>query len=217
MVLAIYGTGGAGKEAFQIAKDIQRRSPFYDDLIFIDDTKPAGTFRGFPCVPFEQFLQLYTPENSFIHVAMGELIYKELVTERVLQSGFPLKSLIHPDCILGCDVTLGRGVHIKMGARVDDHVTIGDGCWINGYASIGHDSVIGPFCQLSANAKVGANVVLDNKVMIAMHAEVEDGLHLEEFSVAGMGSLVTKDLPREAICLGRPGRVMSNNTRHKLF
>lgn len=51
MVLGIYGSGGAGRET----KEIASLQGIWDEIVFIDDTVSAGSFKRIKRMPFEEF------------------------------------------------------------------------------------------------------------------------------------------------------------------
>lgn len=46
MILAIYGTGGGGKETMHMAEEIQKYESKWEKIVFIDDTKKQGNLKG---------------------------------------------------------------------------------------------------------------------------------------------------------------------------
>lgn len=55
MVLGIYGSGGCGREAKNVADILN----IWEEIVFIDDTVDPGIFKGIKRIPFKMFCQLY--------------------------------------------------------------------------------------------------------------------------------------------------------------
>lgn len=217
MILAVYGTGGAGKETYGIVNDIQKRHHRWSEVVFIDDTKPRGSFKEYACYPFDEFQTLYEPEAVEVHVALGELATKEKLIDKVTSSGYALCSIVHPDAIIGERVTIKEGAQVKMGAVIGSDTVIGKGSWIQAYATVGSHVTIGDCVQVSAKASVGDAVYLDHHAFIGMHAAVVSNVHVHAYAIAAMGAVVCNDVEQECVCMGNPGRVMSKNRDHKVF
>ena len=217
MILAIYGTGGAGKETYSIVNDIQKKDHRLNEVVFIDDTKPIGMFKEYACYPFDEFQKKYSVKDVEIHVALGELATKEKLIDKVTASGYTICSIVHPDAVVGKNVKIARGAQIKMGAVIGDHTVIGKGSWIQAYATIGSHVLIGDCVQVSAKASIGDSVHLDHHTFIGMHAVVAPRVHIYPYAIVAMGAIVNQDLAEECVCMGNPGRVMSKNKEHKVF
>ena len=66
---------------------------------------------------------------------------------------------IHPDAMLGDNVTLEPNVVIGAGAE------IGDGCYIGAHARIGHGVVLGHNCTVGANATISYALLGDHVIV----------------------------------------------------
>ncbi len=215
--LAVYGASGGAKETFQVINDILRVDERWSDVVFIDDTVPVGEFKGHKMMPYAEFKKYYTPETAEFHVALGEVEHKKMLALRVLNDGFDLASLIHPDAIIDEGAKLGKGVQIKMGAHISSGVTIGDGTWVQAYATIRENTTVGEYSQVSAKVSVGRNCFIGNTAFVGMHAIVCDGVSIGDSAIIAMGASVVSDVAVEGVCVGNPGRIMMKNTTHRVF
>ena len=64
MRLAIYGMGGSGKELLEMIEMAPDLSHKWNEIIFIDDTIPAGNYRGHKHFSFDEF-KLSNPANCY--------------------------------------------------------------------------------------------------------------------------------------------------------
>ena len=55
MKLAIYGTGGSGRELYEIIMITREWDEKWEEFVFIDDTKPDGEFLSCRMVTFQTF------------------------------------------------------------------------------------------------------------------------------------------------------------------
>lgn len=217
MKLAIYGTGGGGKESIHMVEEIQKYENRWEKIVFIDDTKDAGKFKGYDCFPYDTFKEKYTNKEIKIHVAIGELQSKQKVIEKVKSDGYRLESIIHPHAKIDKTAVLGDGIQVKMGAHIGENCVVGEGTWVQAYAVIKRDATIGRWCQVSAKCTINNSALIEDNVFIGMHATVLPGIRIEKFSIISMGAVVYSDVPAECICMGNPGRIMAKNKNHKVF
>ncbi len=124
--------------------------------------------------------------------------------------------------VLGRDVLLAEGVRLHLrdpGARLE----IGDGSFLN-YRSevIAHQLVtIGRHCLFAWDVQVldsdshridgaphTAPVVIGDRVWIGCRATVLKGVTIGEGAIVAAGSVVTRDVPPQALVGGNPARVL---------
>ena len=116
--------------------------------------------------------------------------------------------------ILGSgEVTVGKNVSLN-------------GCWIccQKSISIGDDCLISDCYLLDTDyhnlephlrhrppgTKVSAPVVIDRNVWIGARATVMKGVHIEQNSVVGLGSVVRKSIPPNVVVVGNPQQIVKH-------
>ncbi len=119
-------------------------------------------------------------------------------------------------------------VEYPRGLRLGRDVGINAGCWINarGGVSIGDNTILGPYCVIhSANHRIEQlnipvqyqgyehkAVDIGSNVWIAARVTVLPGVSIGDNVVIGAGSVITKDVPINAVVAGNPARVIRMRT-----
>ncbi|GEN79713.1 hypothetical protein N867_16365 [Actinotalea fermentans ATCC 43279 = JCM 9966 = DSM 3133] len=141
--------------------------------------------------------------------------YTHVEPRRRLSAGPGLRMSPTASLRNGERITLGRGVHV--GERCS--LWAGD---TSGRIRIGDDVLLAPEVFLTASnygtaagrlmaeqPRREADVVIGNDVWLGARVVVLPGVRVGDGAVVGAGSVVTKDVPPNAIAVGVPARVVS--------
>ena len=90
MNIAIYGSGGAGKEVYDLLQETPEERAKWEEIVFIDDTVPSGEYWGCRRFTFEDFRKEFTPDQARIVIAVGEPKARQDLYERVKAAGYAL-------------------------------------------------------------------------------------------------------------------------------
>jgi acetyltransferase-like isoleucine patch superfamily enzyme len=123
------------------------------------------------------------------------------------------------DCIVGektyiaYDVVIGNYVKLNAVVYICAGVEIGDFCMISAHTVFTNDrfprSGNRELTGLETSAPTEETLLTKVRrgVSIGANATIGPGLELGEFSMVGMGSVVTRNVPPHALVLGNPARV----------
>ncbi|WP_082227255.1 acyltransferase [Demequina rhizosphaerae] len=107
----------------------------------------------------------------------------------------------------GAELTIGERPGINAGVTIGCHrsITIGDRVQIGPYAAIfdtgNHELVAGEGIKIEP-------VVIGDNVWIGRSAYIMPGVTIGDNAVVGAGSVVTKDVPANAVVAGVPAKVI---------
>lgn len=130
----------------------------------------------------------------------------------------PEKSNIYCDDI-GENCNIAAMVEIQKGARIGSSCRIGAFTFIPRGVTIGNEVFIGPGTvftnDLFPNAREAnrgewtmVETTVEDDVAIGANCTILCGLTIGEGALIGAGSVVTRDIPRMAIAIGNPARVV---------
>lgn len=128
--------------------------------------------------------------QAFAHVLAGARIGADCV----IGSGVTVGS----DVVLGDRVALQSGVQLPDGVRLHDDVLVGANATFtkDRFPRSGAHLDVYPRTEVAAGASIGANATILPGVSIGRNAMI------------GAGSVITKDVPPNAVVAGNPGRIV---------
>lgn len=153
----------------------------------------------------QEAIQITTEINNAYHTPeqLCEL-FSKLIGKPVDET-FTLFPPFTTDC--GKNIHLGKHIFINAGCRFQDQggITIGDG------ALIGHNVVLATLNHSLEPAKranlLPAPIKIGRRVWIGSNSTILPGVSIGDNAVIGAGSVVTKDVPPNAIVAGNPAKI----------
>ena len=202
--LLIVGANGHGK----VAADIARRLGSYKDIGFLDDDESIKEAMGIPVLggsaDFEKF-----KVTSDIFVAIGNPAIRAQMLEQLWEMGVDVPVLIHPQAIIGSNVSLGSGTVVMAGAVINPDAKIGRGCIINTSASVDHDCVIEDYSHIAVGAHLAGNVRVGRSAWIGAGSVVKNNIDICNECMVGAGAVVVKNISEPGTYVGVPADKIS--------
>ena len=193
--IVIIGAGGHGRVAADIAK-----KNGYSEIVFLDDDEHNHLAKG-----KINEITSYVKRYDFF-VAIGDNEMREKMSERVIEGGGNIVSLIHPSAVIGDNVVLGRGVVVMAGVVLNTGARIGDGCIVNTAASIDHDCDVGMFSHVSVGAHLAGTVHVGARTFIGAGATVINNISVVQDCTIGAGAVVLKNIESKGTYVGVPAK-----------
>lgn len=217
MNLAIYGTGGSGREVYELLERNDSVRKCWEEIIFVDDTKEAGEFWDCPMMPLEDVKKKYKSDEIKIIVAVGEPKVRKLLADKVKEAGYGLATIIHPTAAISPRAKIADGVFIQDYVAVSAEAVIDENVFINGRSIIGHDVHVKPNCQISSHVAIGGWTIIGEGVYIGLSASLRDHIEVGDHAVVSMGSVVLKDVHEDRVVMGNPAREIASSAEGRVF
>ena len=203
----IVGAGGFGREVLQVFRAMSSASRVrqeYHFAGFVDDNPDANV----ELVPNARLLggidQISKHDGYVIAIAQPQV--KQIVHDRIRDSGAQPTILVHPLAWVGEEVEIGGGTIITAQSSITTNITIGKHVHINLGCTVGHDAVIEDYATLSPGVHLSGNVTIKRCAGLGTGAVVLPGITVGEGAMVGAGAVVTKDVPDYTTVVGLPAK-----------
>jgi 2,3,4,5-tetrahydropyridine-2-carboxylate N-succinyltransferase len=127
-----------------------------------------------------------------------------------------LNARIEPGAWIREHAVIGNQVVIMMGAIINIGAVVGDGTMIDMNAVLGGRAKVGKNCHIGAGAVIAGvieppsatPVIIEDNVLVGANAVVLEGVHVGANAVVAAGSVVTQDVPANAVVAGQPAKII---------
>jgi len=212
--LYIYGMGGLGREAYDIACRIKNKS--WKKIGFIDDnaSQSSLTFLNVEVISFDE---LSKKKNIDIVIAIGEPATRKILYERIKKTKFNIVSLIDPSTTISRFAHIEKGCVICPNTVISSNVSISENVYINANSFLGHDTSVAKHVVFAPNVTVGGNVSFGEESFVGSGAKIKELVTIGRKVVIAMGSVVKEDIQDENFVAGNPARISSRKFLNKVF
>jgi sugar O-acyltransferase (sialic acid O-acetyltransferase NeuD family) len=200
--LVIIGSGGFGREVFDVAGDqgIDVAGFVADYDQHLDEVAALGS------AVLGGVDALSGLDARFV-VGVGSPSARRALDERARALGsVAAPALRHSTSTVGREVRIGDGSVVCAHAAITTNCTLGRHDHVNLHASIGHDCVLGDFVTLAPGARISGHCTLADGVELGTNAAIIPGITVGEGAVIGAGAVVTKDVPPGVVAVGVPAK-----------
>jgi len=216
MKLGIYGSGGLGKEVYELAERINHTAKRWDEIFFVDDVRDEGALFDTRSIKFETLLKKQTNDVECV-IAIGEPTSREVLFEKLSQHDIRVATLVDPSALISSRVRISAGSIICEFASIHVDACIGLNCLVQPYCVVGHDTQIGDHSVLSTHCSPGGCTEFGKRVFAGMHSSIKEKLTIGDDVIIAMGAAVFQDLPDGVTVVGNPARITRGSDNHKVF
>lgn len=206
--LIIFGAGGFGREVAWTVERINKVSPIWNLLGFMDGDAAlqSTTINGYPVLGNEDDVEKY-PEAYFV-IAVGASRIREMIVNRLRKVNPNIKfgTVIDPSVELSDLVTIGEGSIICAHTIITVNISIGNHVIINLDCTIGHDAILHDFVTLYPSANVSGITDIGHAAELGTGMQIIQGKRIGDYSIVGAGAVVVKDIPEKCTAVGSPAK-----------
>lgn len=212
--IIIIGAGGVGREVAFIIEEINKETPTWNVLGFIDDNKEihGKVINGYSVLGDLSYLDNYEKkeEKPEVIIAIANYNVKKNIVFK-LSNKFKFATIIHPEVSIHNTVIIGNGSIIYKGVIMTTNITIGNHVIVSPKCGIGHDSIIKDYVSLLWNVNISGNDVIEEGVLIGSGATVIQEKKVGQAAVIGAGAVVVKDILSNTTNVGVPSNIIKQN------
>lgn len=211
--ITIIGSGGHTKVVIDV---IEAEGKYKIEAIVCDFAKPGTEILGYKVIGG---LDMLKDLPQFGIIAIGDNFFREQHEAKIkeLCPDFEFVSAVHPSAIVSKHATIGAGMLIQAGAAIKADTQIGNHCIVNSNVSIGHDIVIDDYVTIGPGAMVGGFTRIGKGSAVNVGSVVRDRITIGEYSIVGMGAVVTRDIPAYVVAYGNPAKIIRSREKSDRF
>ena len=199
--LIIIGASGHGKVVADIAVKMNK----WQSIVFVDDDESIKMCMDIPVIGKTDDALKYKDEADFF-VAVGNNATRERVQTELEYEGVSIATLIHPNAVIGYQVSVGIGTVIMAGAVINSSSTIGKGCIINTNSSVDHDCILEDYVHVSPGASLAGTVKVGKGSWIGIGSVISNNINICAGCMLGAGAVVIRDITEPGTYVGIPVR-----------
>jgi len=203
----IVGAGTYGQVYIKYLSEIYDVQGFFDSNSSLKDT----VINGYPVLGCVSQLPAYMDNHkeTAIFVPLGDNKRRVQLLQKYEKNGYELPSFVHKSVHLHDNVVLGKSVYILPSTNVMPYTVIGDYTMISMGVNIAHHVAISEGCFFSQGCNIGASINIDKNAYFGMAASVMTGVeHIGAGALIGVGAVVIRSVPPQAVIVGNPGKVL---------
>ncbi|EAQ67514.1 UDP-N-acetylglucosamine acyltransferase [Marinomonas sp. MED121] len=114
--------------------------------------------------------------------------------------------------VIGNNNVIRENATIHRGTIQDNGITkIGNGNLFMASTHVGHDCIVGDNNILANYVALAGHVVIEDSIILGGYTGIHQFCQVASFSMCGMGSMVTKDIPNYVMVSGNPAKAHGMN------
>jgi sugar O-acyltransferase (sialic acid O-acetyltransferase NeuD family) len=179
--LLIIGAGGHGASVAEAAE----LSGTFEVVGFLDDALPVGqavlngsVIGAIGGLRNVDRLDSYRAVCDQVIVAVGNNAVREKLTQRLVNAGFAIATVIHPRAFVSRSAMVGSGSAVMAGAIVGTQARLGLGSIVNCGAVVDHHARVEDFGRLDVNASLAGGTLLGGGAWLQAGAALGYGVQI---------------------------------------
>lgn len=214
--IIIIGGKGNGTVVLSAIEEINAIKEEWKILGFLND-KEVNPISGYPIlgkIDKETVSKYLADENVYFYYALLSIKLNHHFLYRLRELEIPLQrfaTIIHPSAIISKEVTIGYGCCILQNVSINRYSTIGNFVQILSHVVLATSATLDDFSYVAANAYVGAYCHLKEGAYMGPCSSIIEFRSMSEWSIAGMGAVIIRDVPPYIKVAGNPAKQIGTN------
>lgn len=202
--LVIFPYNGNGLEALDCIDSNQ-----YDFIGFVDDnqSKSSANFPLFTRAVLERFQELFILAVPGSPTSFKERI--QVINSLPINNSLRFISVVHSTASLGRDVTIGYNCMIGAGAVLTSNACVKNHVCVFPNSVIHHDVVVEDYSLIGSNVVIAGSTRIGKNCYIGSGTNIINGITVEDGSLVGLGSNITRNVSTNSKMVGNPARDIS--------
>lgn len=211
--LIIFGASGFGREVAWLVERINKVSPQWNILGFLDDDDALQNtiVNGYTVIGKSEDINSYP--DAYIVCAVGSSKVRKKIIDnlRCLNPDVKFGTLIDPSVEISDLVTIGEGSIICAQTVITVNICIGKFVIINLDCTVGHDVLIDDYVTLYPSVNVSGITHIRSCSEIGTGTHIIQGKEVGFNTIIGAGSVVVKNIPENCLAVGVPAAPIKEN------
>ncbi len=140
------------------------------------------------------FIEWWPPTEWVVHVAIGNNVDRESVTNTLTKAGYTIVSIIHPRAFVSPKTYIGPGCYVGPLTSIQTRCKLGHGVIINTNASVDHDCLIGNFVHIAPGTNLCGSVQVGERTLMAVGSRVVPNMIIGKDCIIGAGSAIVNQI-----------------------
>jgi sugar O-acyltransferase (sialic acid O-acetyltransferase NeuD family) len=207
--LLLVGAGGFARETLELVRAVNRLSPTWEILGFLDDdpARHGSEIHGVPVLGPSAAVHDHPEALVVACVASPSDPPRRLgLVSRLALEPERYATLVHPTAVVAESATLGPGTVVHATSVLTADVRIGAHVAVMPAVVFTHDDAIADGATFGAGVRLAGGVVVERGAYIGSGALIREDLVVGAGAVVGMGAVVTAPIPPGEVWAGVPAR-----------
>ena len=203
--IVIIGAGGFGKEVAWLIEQINKKTPTWNLVGFVDDYIEVGTMINGTKVlgPVEYLKNL----STYAVCSISDPNTRQKFIESIKETSVKYPTLVHPLVELSDSVEIGEGTIICEGSRFTVNIQIGKHVIIYHNDVICHDVNVSDYVSIMPSVNLSGNVKVGERSFIGVGSKIIQNVIVGTEAIIGAGSVVIQNVPSNSTVVGVPAKI----------
>ena len=169
--LLILGAGGHARTVISILKSLDQ----WEMVGILDREEKAGNeiIGGIPVLgSWENLMEFKSKGISNAVVAVGDNFERRQLFELLVESGFSIPTLVHPEAFVDKSAALGRGCVICVGAIICAEVKLGTNVLVNTGVIVDHETIIEDDVHIGSGSNISGRVKIGKRASLGISTTI---------------------------------------------